>query len=92
MSIGVITILLFAAMIIPLSLGLPLAFTLGGVAAVFAYTLWGPNSLYGFPLRFLSASTKWAAVTMKISSMANDISHMATQSLLLSLAICTSVM
>jgi tripartite ATP-independent transporter DctM subunit len=46
MSIELITILLFGALILFLVLGLPLAFVLGGVGVVGSYLLWGDRGLY----------------------------------------------
>ena len=46
MSIELITILLFGALILFLALGLPLAFVLGGVGVVGSYLLWGDRGLY----------------------------------------------
>jgi len=49
-SIGAITAIIFGCMILGLSLGLPVAFVLGGVAIVFSFFLWGPASLLNVPL------------------------------------------
>ncbi|MDI6753017.1 MAG: TRAP transporter large permease subunit [Thermodesulfobacteriota bacterium] len=46
MSIEVITLLLFGAIILFLVLGLPLAFVLGGVGLVGCYFLWGSKGLF----------------------------------------------
>jgi tripartite ATP-independent transporter DctM subunit len=46
MSIELITILLFGALIFFLILGLPLAFVLGGVGVVGCYFLWGSKGLF----------------------------------------------
>ncbi|MBM4329879.1 MAG: TRAP transporter large permease subunit [Deltaproteobacteria bacterium] len=46
MSIEVITLLLFGALILFLVLGLPLAFVLGGVGLVGCYFLWGSKGLF----------------------------------------------
>lgn len=45
MEIWLVTILLFGCLILGLLLGLPLAFSFGGVAIIFSLLLWGPNSL-----------------------------------------------
>ena len=45
MSIELITILLFAALIITLAAGVPLAFGLGGIAFFFIIFIWGPDGL-----------------------------------------------
>jgi len=42
MSIELITLLMFGSMVVLLILGLPLAFTTGGIAAAFVLLLWGP--------------------------------------------------
>lgn len=46
MSIELITVLLFGALILLLALGLPLAFVMGGVGVVGSYLLWGDRGLY----------------------------------------------
>jgi tripartite ATP-independent transporter DctM subunit len=46
MDIGFISILLFGGMFFLLALGLPVAFVLGGLAAVFTTLFWGPESLF----------------------------------------------
>ena len=45
MSPELVTLLMFTSMALFIALGLPLVFVLGGTALVFAYFLWGPNSL-----------------------------------------------
>jgi len=44
MSVELITILLFGSMIFFIALGLPIAFSIGGVAIIFGLALWGPES------------------------------------------------
>lgn len=46
MSIGGLTILLFGALLLGLTSGLPIAFVLGGISMLFAIFLWGPTGLY----------------------------------------------
>jgi tripartite ATP-independent transporter DctM subunit len=46
MSIELVTLLLFGALILFLALGLPLAFVLGGVGIVGCYFLWGSKGLF----------------------------------------------
>jgi len=46
MSVGVLTILFFGALLLFLALGLPLAFVLGGVSVVFLYFTWGADAFY----------------------------------------------
>ncbi len=45
MSIEVITLVMFGALVALLALGLPVAFAAGGLAVVFIYFLWGPGAL-----------------------------------------------
>ena len=45
-KISLITVLMFGSMILFLVLGLPLSFSLGGLAAIFSYFFWGPAALY----------------------------------------------
>lgn len=56
MSIELITVLLFGAIIVLLALGLPLAFVLGGVGVAGSYLLWGNKGL------FLLASQAYGAM------------------------------
>ena len=46
MSVTLLTILFFGALLVFLTLGLPLTFTLGGVSVVFLYFTWGPEAFY----------------------------------------------
>lgn len=46
MSIEIISILLFGSMFLLLASGLPVAFVLGGLATVFTWIFWGPESLF----------------------------------------------
>ncbi|MBW1819334.1 MAG: TRAP transporter large permease subunit [Deltaproteobacteria bacterium] len=50
MEIWLITILLFGFLILGLLLGLPLAFSFGGVAIIFSFLLWGPKTLSIIPI------------------------------------------
>jgi len=45
MSSEIITILMFGCLLLLLILGLPLSYTMGGIGIIFAYFLWGTNSL-----------------------------------------------
>jgi len=45
-NIGVLTIILFAALILGLASGMPIAFALGGIAMLFTIFLWGPEGLF----------------------------------------------
>lgn len=57
MSIEIIVLIMFAALILLLLTGLPLAFVLGGLAMIFALFLWGPNSM------LLVAVQSWGVMT-----------------------------
>lgn len=50
MSIELITVLLFGSMILLLALGLPVAFALGGIGALFMVFLWSPDALRTIPI------------------------------------------
>ncbi len=50
MSVGAVSAIIFVSMLLGLSLGLPVAFVLGGVAIVFSFFLWGPISILNVPL------------------------------------------
>ena len=45
MSIELLTLILFASMLLLLATGLPISFAIGGIAAIFAILLWGPDHL-----------------------------------------------
>lgn len=49
MGVGITTLILFAALVVILLTGLPLAFVLGSIAVVFTYLLWGPYALAAVP-------------------------------------------
>ncbi|MBW1682651.1 MAG: TRAP transporter large permease subunit [Deltaproteobacteria bacterium] len=49
MELWLLTVCFFATLIILLLLGLPIAFSLGGVAILYSYLLWGPKSLLVIP-------------------------------------------
>jgi tripartite ATP-independent transporter DctM subunit len=46
MDIGLLTVILFASMMILLAIGVPVAFTLGSLGFLFTVLLWGPDALY----------------------------------------------
>jgi tripartite ATP-independent transporter DctM subunit len=49
MGVGITTLILFAALVVLLVTGLPLAFVLGSIAVIFTYFLWGPYALAALP-------------------------------------------
>ena len=57
MSIELTVVIMFFSLVLLLFTGLPLAFTLGGLALVFSRLLWGPNSL------LLIAVQTWGVMT-----------------------------
>lgn len=62
MSVELITLLLFGSLVVLLALGLPFVFALGGVAVIFAFFLWGPQSLYLFAITPFRATTSFILV------------------------------
>ncbi|MBU4277186.1 MAG: TRAP transporter large permease subunit [Proteobacteria bacterium] len=56
MDVGYTTLLLFAALVVLLTTGLPLAFVLGAVAVIFTYFMWGPNALMAMASNALGVS------------------------------------
>jgi tripartite ATP-independent transporter DctM subunit len=53
MDVGIITFVLFAALVVLLLTGLPLAIVLGAIAVIFTYLLWGPYALMAIPANTL---------------------------------------
>ncbi|MBS3933538.1 MAG: TRAP transporter large permease subunit [Truepera sp.] len=51
MSVELLTVLMFASVIVGILLGFPIAFVLGGLAAIFGYLLFGPGIANIFMLR-----------------------------------------
>lgn len=49
MDTGIITLLLFGAMIFGLVMGLPISFVLGAIGCVFTFFLWGPHAMGVIP-------------------------------------------
>ncbi len=56
MSLDLLTLLFFGALLFFLVLGLPLVFVLGGVSVIFLYFTWGPGSFY------MVASQMWGTM------------------------------
>lgn len=57
MSSEMITLAIFGTLLACIILGLPLAFSLGGVAVAFTYFLWGPNAITQIVFRAYEWST-----------------------------------
>jgi tripartite ATP-independent transporter DctM subunit len=66
MSIELITILLFGALILFLALGLPLAFVLGGVGVVGCYFLWGSKGLFVAAAQAYGAMGKFSLLAIPL--------------------------
>jgi TRAP-type mannitol/chloroaromatic compound transport system permease large subunit len=66
MSIELVTILFFGALLVVLLLGLPLAFVLGGVSVVFLYFTWGPQSFYMVAAQTWGAMEKFTLVAIPL--------------------------
>ncbi len=66
MSIELITVLLFGALIFFLCLGLPLAFVLGGVGVVGCYFLWGDKGLYMIASQTYGAMGKFSLLAIPL--------------------------
>ncbi len=64
MSIELITLVLFGALFLVMALGLPVAFVLGGVAMVFTYFLWGPQSLFMAAIKPFGVATSTILVAL----------------------------
>ncbi len=66
MSIELITLLLFGALMVFLVLGLPLAFVLGGVGVVGCYFLWGAKGLFVAAAQASGAMGKFTLVAIPL--------------------------
>jgi tripartite ATP-independent transporter DctM subunit len=64
MSIELITLLMFGAVVLLLISGLPIGFATGGVAVLFTVFLWGPESLYVIANRSFSWMTNTSMVAI----------------------------
>lgn len=61
-----ITAILFGAMIVLMALGTPVAFALGGLAVLFAFFLWNPAALYGFPLTIMGSLNVFVLISLPL--------------------------
>lgn len=81
MSPTIIISLMFIALLACLTLGLPLAFSMGGVAVIFAALLWGPGGLAAFPSVALGVMGNFVLVAIPLfilMSMILDKAQIAT--------------
>lgn len=86
MEVGLLTVLIFGMLIVLLVLGLPIAFTLSGIAILFILILWGPSGLlmiassaYGQSGSFVLVAAPlfiFMAVVLEGSGMAEDLYDM----------------
>lgn len=86
MEVGLLTVLIFGMLIVLLALGLPIAFTLSGIAILFILILWGPSGLlmiassaYGQSGSFVLVAAPlfiFMAVVLEGSGMAEDLYDM----------------
>lgn len=61
-----LTILLFSLLIIFVFSGLPIVFTLGGIAVIFVYILWGPSGLLMFASLSEHAATNYVMIAVPL--------------------------
>ena len=66
MSIELLSLLFFGALLIFLLLGLPLSFVLGGVSMIFLYFTWGPESFYMVAAQTWGAMNKFTLVAIPL--------------------------
>ena len=66
MSIELLSLLFFGALLLFLLMGLPLSFVLGGVSMVFLYFTWGPSSYYMVAAQTWGAMNKFTLVAIPL--------------------------
>lgn len=66
MSIELLSLLFFGALLFFLLLGLPLSFVLGGVSIIFLYFTWGPGSYYMIAAQMWGAMNKFTLVAIPL--------------------------
>ncbi|MCG6908864.1 MAG: TRAP transporter large permease subunit [Deltaproteobacteria bacterium] len=66
MSIELLTLLFFGALVFFLLSGLPLSFVLGGVSMIFLYFTWGPESFYMVAAQTWGAMNKFSLVAVPL--------------------------
>ncbi len=90
MSIELLTVIMISALLVTLSLGLPLSFTLGGIAMIFTFFVWGPKGLYMAATTAISQGTNeillavplfiFMGTMLEKSGMADDLYDMMYRS------------
>jgi tripartite ATP-independent transporter DctM subunit len=66
MSIELTVLIMFLSLVVLLLTGLPLAFVLGGLAMIFSYFLWGPNSMLLVALQSWEVMTTYSFVAIPL--------------------------
>jgi tripartite ATP-independent transporter DctM subunit len=66
MSIELLSLLFFGALLVFLILGLPLTFVLGGVSMIFIYFTWGPEAFYMVAAQTWGAMNKFTLVAVPL--------------------------
>jgi tripartite ATP-independent transporter DctM subunit len=66
MSIELIALIMFLSLVVLLLTGLPLVFVLGGLAMIFSYFLWGPNSMLLVALQAWKVMTTYSFVAIPL--------------------------
>ena len=66
MSIEFTELIMFVSLVVLLLTGMPLAFVLGGLAMVFSYFLWGPNSMLLVALQGWRVMTTYSFVAIPL--------------------------
>ena len=66
MSIELTVLIMFVSLVVVLLTGMPLAFVLGGLAMIFSYFLWGPNSMLLVTLQGWQVMTTYSFVAIPL--------------------------
>jgi tripartite ATP-independent transporter DctM subunit len=66
MSIGILTIVLFAAILIVFAMGTPVGFALGGLAMLFGLFTWGPQSFNVIPPTIMSGVSSFILLAVPL--------------------------
>jgi tripartite ATP-independent transporter DctM subunit len=86
MELWLFTLILFSVMVLCLVLGLPIAFSLSGIAVLFTLILMGPKGLMGIPSYLYSEGMSWILLAiplfvfmanlLEVSGIAEDLYNM----------------
>jgi len=66
MTPEVLNLILLGGVLLAILLGLPLAFSLGGVAALLTMSLWGPNTLYNIVLKTYDGMANFVLIAIPL--------------------------